>query len=146
MDSHENINKRKSLRKSIQIPVEYRSREDRLQGISIDLSETGISIFTDNCVNVGETLDVGLILDKEQFNSRAIVRHIKDGLENRALGLQFLDLNEKNRNNIRHILNFPFDNNLIDYTSFPYSLNLDQGNHKIIADKNFVSLLLTRVS
>ena len=132
-----NTNQRTSPRKIIDIPIFFGNQGDMLSGRTIDLSETGLSIESDILFEAGTDVDL-YWLDRDSdyigFHSK-VIRHIEDELESNSTGLEFLNLDDKDRDNLRRILNLPFDANITDYNAFPYTLNLNQSNHKIISDE-----------
>jgi c-di-GMP-binding flagellar brake protein YcgR len=141
-----NTNQRTSPRKIIDIPIFFGNQGDMLSGRTIDLSETGLSIVSDILFEVGTDVDLWLDRDSDYigFHSK-VVRHIEDELENSSTGLEFLNLNDKDRYNLRLILNLPFDANITDYNAFPYTLNLSQSNHKIISDETIIDSLINQI-
>jgi PilZ domain len=147
MNYLKNINQRTSPRKKIDIPIFFGNQGDMLSGRTIDLSETGLSIVSGILFEVGTDVDLYWLdrnSDYISFHSK-VVRHIEDELENNATSLEFLNLNDKDRYNLRLILNLPFDANITDYNAFPYTLNLSQSNHKIISDETIIDSLINQI-
>ena len=142
-----NTNQRTSPRKIIDIPIFFGNQGDTLSGRTIDLSETGLSIESDILFEAGTDVDL-YWLDRDSdyigFHSK-VIRHIEDELESNSTGLEFLYLNDKDRYNLRRILNLPFDANITDYNAFPYTLNLSQSNHKIISDEAIIDSLINQI-
>jgi len=142
-----NTNQRTSSRKIIDIPIFFGNQGEMLSGRTIDLSETGLSIESDILFEAGTDVDL-YWLDRDSeyigFHSK-VIRHIEDELESNSTGLEFLNLNDKDKYNLRRILNLPFDANITDYNAFPYTLNLNQSNHKIISDETIIDSLINQI-
>ena len=142
-----NTNQRTSSRKIIDIPIFFGNQGDMLSGRTIDLSETGLSIVSDILFEAGTDVDL-FWMDRDNdyigFHSK-VVRHIEDELENSSTGLEFLNLNDKDRYNLRRILKQPLDANITDYNAFPYTLNLSQSNHRVVSDENLIATMLTQM-
>lgn len=67
----------------------------------LDLSETGMYIYTNKQYVVGSTIETSFKLDGDEINVRAKVVHTQPGI---GFGVNFVDIKEETYNTIRNFL------------------------------------------
>ncbi len=140
------INKRNSQRKSVNLPVVFSDQKNILQGKTVNISASGLSISSDVLFQNGTDIDVWMSVNNDYFFFRTqVVRHSENSNGNYTISLKFTDPDNNDLFKLKSLLNLHLKNNQEDYNNFPYTLDLRPGNHRVISDSNLIAILLTRM-
>jgi len=101
-------NKRKDDRIGVSFPIECNKLTSKsyFYTVSKDLSESGVKILTDNFIPRGDCLKLNINLIDRIVELKAKVAwcNPEKTATRFAVGLQFIEINDQNRNAINHFL------------------------------------------
>lgn len=69
---------------------------------AFDISEGGLFVYTDRCINPGSVVKVSLVFGTEKIEIKSRVKHIHEGV---GMGLMFIDLDDALKTKIKKLIN-----------------------------------------
>jgi c-di-GMP-binding flagellar brake protein YcgR len=68
---------------------------------AFDISEGGLFVYTDHCINTGSVVNVSLVSGTEKMEIKARVKHLQQGV---GMGLRFIDLDDALKTKIQKLI------------------------------------------
>jgi c-di-GMP-binding flagellar brake protein YcgR len=95
------------LKYQMQGDESWSPEEHPIKGRILDLSDTGCSLFTSQCLEIGQKLSVVIVMKKgTEISTRGVVRWSKRVVEKRGYvsGVEFDGLGKRDKNSIASFL------------------------------------------